>query len=159
MERKRVGRLDASDEDIRRAIIFRGEDMTLARTKAALYFVRCKNYVKVGHTTNFRARFGAFVTGCPFPIQAELVVDTDLPTARAAERVLHAHLAYRKQTGEWFRIRPIEMMELTPVVTDLVGFIEERVQLHVNRRYHESREVSEGSSEDPDPTPQTQLSL
>jgi hypothetical protein len=73
--------------------------------KGLVYFVRLGNRIKIGYTTNMKARMVA--------VPHEEVLGT-VPGTMTDERRCHAAFAHLREHGEWFRAEP-----------DLLKFIED----------------------------------
>lgn len=66
-----------------------------------VYFMQCGAYVKIGRSTQLRARFRELQTGNPYPMEVLAV----LPGGYALERSLRSKFAELLHRGEWFHLR------------------------------------------------------
>lgn len=64
-----------------------------------VYFVQAGEFVKIGKSTDWRARIAGLQTGSPHVVVPLLV----LPATPNAERLLHYQFAEHRINGEWFR--------------------------------------------------------
>lgn len=65
-----------------------------------VYFLQCRELVKIGYSLNPSARCAQIQDGIPF----EVTPLGHLPASRKAERNLHWRFMTRRECGEWFRI-------------------------------------------------------
>jgi hypothetical protein len=78
-----------------------------------LYAVRCGDFVKIGIAECTYERLAGLRVSCPYPM--EVIVRRQYPTktaARQAERLCHVALADQSHTGEWFRVTPVDPVEV-----------------------------------------------
>jgi len=76
-----------------------------------VYFVRCGNFVKVGHSGSARGRIYALSSMTPYPLQVLKVISGGL----SAERAIHVILRAYHHRFEWFRLEP----ELAAAISEL----------------------------------------
>lgn len=76
---------------------------------AGVYFVRTRERIKIGMSTNVDERLKALSTMCPTPLELLAVVEG----AHAEESQLHRRFAHLRLHGEWFRAE-----------TELLAFID-----------------------------------
>ncbi len=68
-----------------------------------VYFVRCKEFVKIGHTTNVRQRVMEMQTASPYDLELILLIHYDSRIkAVKDERRLHTTYKDYRVRGEWF---------------------------------------------------------
>lgn len=66
-----------------------------------VYFIKCKQYVKIGHASDVSKRLSELQIGCPFPLKLMAVIPGDRRLERAFHEALHAW----RVRGEWFDAR------------------------------------------------------
>lgn len=68
-----------------------------------VYFIQCKEFVKVGYARNVERRLEALLIGCPFSMKilAKFPMES-LEEARLLEADLHRKLHKWHKQGEWF---------------------------------------------------------
>lgn len=74
-----------------------------------VYFIQCREFVKIGSSVDCYDRLTNFATGVPFQIRMRAVFKTaELKTARTLEREFHKQFASLRVRGEWFKaIEPL----------------------------------------------------
>jgi len=80
-----------------------------------VYFLRCRNRVKVGRSYDINARIAAFATGNPDPITLIGAIKTTKAGAVRLEREIHHRLKHKRITKEWFELDHAVMDELSRV--------------------------------------------
>lgn len=74
----------------------------MADGESVVYFVQAGEFIKIGTTTNLRARIAALQNGSPFPIT---LLHT-LPGACEKERAIQKHFYEFRIRGEWYEDAP-----------------------------------------------------
>jgi hypothetical protein len=72
----------------------------LEQSPGCVYIIKCKNYIKIGFSTEFDKRLDSFKTDNPFPVSAIHVIDN---VTVHVERQLHERFKRLRHQGEWFR--------------------------------------------------------
>lgn len=70
--------------------------------KTFIYFMRAGEFIKIGHSRNWRSRMSDMQTGSPHTIVPLLV----LIAAESDERKLHVRFRKSRFRGEWFHSSP-----------------------------------------------------
>lgn len=76
-------------------------------SRYSVYFLRCRDFVKIGVAKSVEDRLATLRTGNPFPIQ--LLATLRYPSRRnayAVETMLHRSLGRHRVRGEWFHAEP-----------------------------------------------------
>lgn len=88
-----------------------------------VYFIGPKGAdgpLKIGiTTTSIRQRLMMLQIGCPFELHCHDYIDT-LSDAARIETVLHRVLAGRRIRGEWFNLRPDEIVDVAKMALYIV---------------------------------------
>ncbi len=71
-------------------------------SESVVYFVQAGNYIKIGTTTNLRARLAALQNGSPFPISLLHTIPGDTEKEKAFQRQFHKS----RIRGEWYEVTP-----------------------------------------------------
>ncbi|HXH91338.1 MAG TPA: GIY-YIG nuclease family protein [Thermoanaerobaculia bacterium] len=80
-----------------------------------VYFLRCEQFVKIGHAADIRERLIDLATITPFDVEiVAYIAQPPGPHARALEKSLHARFSALRHRAEWFRLEE-----------PLIGFIQE----------------------------------
>jgi len=80
--------------------VFRCEPQALPSAGAYVYIFGFSEWVKIGVTSNPRARFLALAGGLPGKLQIHLLFEG----RRQDEQRLHRIFAHHRENGEWFRL-------------------------------------------------------
>lgn len=76
--------------------------------------------LKIGITSNLKIRFKALRNACP-----DVVILASIPCGRELERYLHAALASKLRSGEWFDLGSDPVSAVLEVLKEVFSFIEE----------------------------------
>jgi hypothetical protein len=79
-----------------------------------IYFVQCLGYVKIGITTNVKARFSSLRSSNPNELKILLVLNFNIiREAKSKEREFHTQFSSKRHRGEWFNLH---VNDLAPVM-------------------------------------------
>lgn len=75
-----------------------------------LYFIKCNEFVKIGHTNNVRRRMIDIKGGNPYPLELIAVIVYDSKSkATTDEKRLHKTYEEKRESGEWFKNLDLEL--------------------------------------------------
>lgn len=77
-----------------------------------IYVIECREFVKIGITTNLEQRLKALEQANPFDLKTTLFCETTWAEARRIEKLIHDSLAEHHHRLEWFRVESIVAVKL-----------------------------------------------
>ncbi len=105
-----------------------------------IYFIYSAGRVKIGYSTNWRARVDAVCQGCPHHAEMILVMPGDLKMERDYQALFHEY----REVGEWFRCEG-KMREFLQHFSSQTGReVLEMAELHFAEMSLEDRNKAQG---------------
>lgn len=89
------------------------EDYPFDPSQCGIYFIQCREFVKIGQTTQIRRRMTALAIGVPFELSLVGFIRCPLSELTTRETDFHIRFAAQHHRGEWFRLESplIEFIE------------------------------------------------